>query len=119
MVLDCPKCGALLNGSDHFCPHCGGELGYGSPEQFVETPSGNSPPRYVPARREGYDWLTTLLLAVFLGQFGVQRFYTGNIALGLIILLTFGGCGIAWIVDVILIATDNYRDGDGRALVKN
>ena len=33
----------------------------------------NSPPK---------DWLTTLLLAIFLGAFGVQSFYTGKIAVG-------------------------------------
>gem|GEM_PF-985315 len=61
---------------------------------------------------------TTLLLAVFLGFFGVHRFYTGRIGTGFIQLLTSGGFGIWWIVDVIAIATGNFKDSKGRSLNK-
>jgi hypothetical protein len=69
----------------------------------------NSPPK---------DWLTTLLLTIFLGTFGVQSFYTGKILFGVLQLLTLGGCGIWTIVDIILIATGSYRDAQGRPLVR-
>ena len=59
---------------------------------------------------------SVLLLSIFLGQIGVDRFYLGYIGLGVLKLLTAGGCGIWWLVDVILIATDGLRDAKGRAL---
>jgi TM2 domain-containing membrane protein YozV len=68
--------------------------------------------------REGRSWVVTLLLALFIPLFGVHRFYTGNIVIGLLQLLTAGGCGIWWLIDVVLILTDAYRDADGYPLVK-
>lgn len=64
------------------------------------------------------DWLVTLLLCIFLGAFGVHRFYTKQVGIGILQLLTAGGCGIWYIIDVILIVTNTYRDGNGRLLVR-
>jgi hypothetical protein len=64
------------------------------------------------------DWLVALLLCLFLGCLGVHRFYTGHIALGVIQLLTFGGCGIWALVDFILILANSYTDSYGRPLVR-
>ena len=65
------------------------------------------------------DWLVALLLSIFLGTFGVDRFYLGHVGLGIGKLLTFGGCGIWWLIDVILIAVGNVTDSKGRPLVKS
>jgi TM2 domain-containing membrane protein YozV len=80
--------------------------------------NGDMPPAGSTTPAQGRDWLTTLLLSIFLGSFGVDRFYTGHTLLGVIKLLTCGGAGIWWLIDVILIATGSYKDADGHALVK-
>lgn len=64
------------------------------------------------------DWMTTLLLAIFLGGFGGHRFYTGHTMIGVIQLLTLGGCGIWAIIDIVQIATGNFKDSSGAPLLK-
>ncbi len=64
------------------------------------------------------DWLTTLLLAIFLGGFGVDRFYMGSMGHGIAKLLTCGGAGIWSIIDIILVATGKMKDGQGLLVVK-
>jgi len=77
--------------------------------------NGTSQPPVVASRR---DWLVTLLLAIFVGKLGVDRFYTGHIGLGLLKLFTCGGFGIWWMIDIILVAVGSYRDADGNPLEK-
>lgn len=102
------------------------------PSQYGQPQWSQQPPYYAqqqqpqwgmqqPYQQMGMqkDWLTTLLLCIFLGYFGVHRFYTGHIVFGLIQLFTFGGCGIWWLIDLIMIATGSYTDSNGLPLVKN
>lgn len=55
------------------------------------------------------DYLTALLLSIFLGWLGVDRFYVNHVGLGLLKLFTFGGFGVWWIIDIIMFATKNVR----------
>jgi len=56
---------------------------------------------------------TAILLSLFLGGLGVDRFYLGNIGLGIGKLLTFGGLGIWALIDFIYILSGNAKDGEG------
>ena len=51
------------------------------------------------------NWVLTLVMSVIFGSLGVDRFIMGHVGLGLLKLVTFGGFGVWWLVDVILIAT--------------
>lgn len=83
--------------------------------EVAARPPAPAPQPIPPGRRE---WLVALLLSIFLGVLGVDRFYLGHIGLGIAKLLTGGGCGIWYIVDIILIATNSLRDANGNELIK-
>lgn len=61
--------------------------------------------------------LAAALLCFFLGVLGVHRFYVGKIGTGILQLLTGGGFGIWWIVDMVLILVGRFRDKWGRLLL--
>ena len=47
---------------------------------------------------------TALILSIFLGTWGVDRFYIGSTGVGVGKLLTCGGCGVWTIIDWFLIS---------------
>ena len=63
------------------------------------------------------NWLTTLLLCLFLGSVGGHRFYAGKIGTAILMILTCGGCGIWTLIDLIMILTCKFTDKDGNAIV--
>lgn len=93
----CQNCGVDVNPNAEICVKCGVRLAKG---------------------KEGKDWLVALLLSVFLGGLGVDRFYLGYIGLGVLKLITLGGFGIWWLIDLILIAANKLPDSEGKELVK-
>jgi len=64
-----------------------------------------------------------LFLSIFFGGFGVHRFYVGKIGSGIaMLLLTLSFIGIfisvIWIlVDIIIIATGNFKDKEGKLVL--
>jgi len=90
----CQSCGQETLPGAEICLKCGVRLG----------PRGEK------------DWLVALILSVLLGWFGVDRFYLGYVGLGILKLLTAGGCGIWWLVDVILLAMNKLPDAQGKPL---
>src|SRR3989442_9584490 len=59
-----------------------------------------------------------LALAVVGGVFGLHRFYTGRTQSGIWMCLTLGGMGIWYLYDVVVVAAGDFRDGDGRRVVR-
>lgn len=96
----CHNCGEAIDIKAEMCPKCG-----------VRQPITE------PMLKKDNRGLTVLLLCLLLGPFGVHRFYTGHTGIGIIQLLTLGGCGIWALVDLIIILTGGYRDADGNPIV--
>lgn len=85
-------------------------------DAVVSTGGPWFPAKQIPGLFSDKDWTTVLLLSVFIGSLGVDRFYLGHIGLGIAKLVTCGGLGIWHIIDAILIGTRSVRDADGRPL---
>ncbi len=117
----CRNCGLEIDNNASICVHCGVNTSVG--EKFCQN-CGNTTHSLDKIcsscgnqlKGTGKDWLTTLLLAIFMGVFGIHRFYSGHILIGVAQLLTGGGCGIWYIIDIILLVTNNYKDAEGNPL---
>ncbi len=96
----CNSCGKAINREAEICPKCG-------VRQKTDIASSRK------------DWLATLLFCFFLGSLGIHRFYTGHIGIGVVQLLTAGGCGVWSLIDFILILTNSFKDAAGNPLVKS
>lgn len=62
--------------------------------------------------------LPVFLLFFFLSWLGVHRFYVGKIGTAILYIITLGGFGIWWIVDLILIVTGSFTDNHGQKITQ-
>lgn len=75
-----------------------------------------SQPTYTPPLPQALSpksWLATLLLSIFLGEFGIDRFYLGKVGTGILKLLTLGGLGLWWLIDLIFVIAGAAKDKRG------
>lgn len=70
------------------------------------------------AQSSDREYLTATYFSLFLGFLGVDRFYMGYVGLGILKLITFGGFGIWWLIDLIWIALGNAKTQKGVHLVR-
>jgi len=106
----CSNCGTQIDDKAVVCIKCGAPTPNFSQSATRVQIAGPT--------ADGYDWLTTLLLCFFVGGLGIHSFYTKKTGIGIAQLLTLGGCGIWALVDLIMIITENFKDGQGRPLVR-
>jgi len=83
-----------------------GAPGYMAPP-LPPTPPAPPPPR---------SFIATWMFSWLLGFLGVDRFYLGKVGTGVLKLLTIGGLGIWWLIDLILTLAGVQRDKEGRLL---
>jgi RNA polymerase subunit RPABC4/transcription elongation factor Spt4 len=91
----CPNCGKEVSRQARACPGCGQPI------------LGDSSPK---------SQTVVVILAFFLGVFGIHRFYVGKNGTAILQLLTFGGLGIWAFIDFIIAACGAFTDSDGRKI---
>ncbi len=62
------------------------------------------------------EQMTALILCLVTGWCGVHRFYVGKYVTGVVMMLTLGGLGIWWFIDLLIIVTDKFTDADNLPL---
>ncbi|PVD29849.1 hypothetical protein C0Q70_09106 [Pomacea canaliculata] len=65
----------------------------------------------------GHYFVTTLMYSVLLGFLGMDRFCLGHTGTAVGKLITLGGCGIWWIIDIILLVTGMLKPADDSSWV--
>tara|TARA_B110000977_G_C10590036_1_gene303991 strand:- start:126 stop:431 length:306 start_codon:yes stop_codon:yes gene_type:complete len=61
-----------------------------------------------PTTSSDVDW-TLFVVCFFLGSLGIHRFMMGDITNGILMLITLGGLGIWALIDLIRIATGEFK----------
>jgi TM2 domain-containing membrane protein YozV len=106
----CSSCGSKLEEDARFCPNCGKSQSLtGSTEKYSENTVSLSEIREQREQR----WMIALLLCIFLGGLGAHRFYAGKIGTAILMIVTLGGVGIWWLIDLITIIVGKFRDKNG------
>ena len=120
----CPNCKGTIYFMDNSpgagtkCTHCGQYCTISRQNDTAppkeQTAQKPAPPKYSPK-----SYSMTLFLCIFLGWFGVHRFYVGKNLSGLVYLCSFGGLYLGNIVDIFSLLSKNFTDADGLLVCQN
>jgi TM2 domain-containing membrane protein YozV len=102
----CKHCGNNLTTDAQFCSKCGVQIETDSSFPQIKKPHPSP-------KSHQKSPIVVLILGLFLGILGIHRVYVGKIYTGLFMLITVGGFGIWYLVDLILIVTNKFEDKNG------
>lgn len=124
----CNKCGKEISDDSIVCNYCGtptnssansqsANIGGQQPQIVIMNQNNQQQNGYISAVSDK-NWLTALLLCIFLGFLGIHRFYVGKGGTGVIWLFTAGVFGLGWIIDIVILITGGFTDSLRRPLHK-
>lgn len=88
-------------------------IGIGS----MRDPQGNALLREPPVGTPVKSQAVAFILSWLLGILGIDRFYLGYTGLGILKLVTLGGCGIWALIDYIIVGMGSMKDAQGNSLM--
>ena len=138
----CSNCGTTIVDGQKYCDKCGTEINLPpkaqptqNPQAAYTQPTQNPQAAYTQPQQNpqnvvvnvrhnntyvNYDSdkskMAALLLCLLFGYLGAHHFYAGKIIMGLLYLCTGGLFGIGWVIDIFIIATGTFKDGNGRPI---
>lgn len=131
--INCPQCGAPLTAGVTECKYCGEVINVPQPvQQAAESLQKPQQPMYTqqptvqqqgnafsPALNDGINptWpikskVVAGLLAIFLGSFGIHKFYLGKVGMGILYLIfcwTYIPAIIGFIEGIIYLASNDHN----------
>lgn len=118
----CSKCGKEIVGDGSFCSRCGEQVG--EDQNNVRTSAGSSAKikqtltaatqAAISPKEKGI----VILLSILIGFLGIDRFYRGQIGLGVLKLITFGGCCLWAFIDTLVYLLGALPvDGDNKPIL--
>lgn len=83
---------------------------------YSQSSGSSSAPAPVELGPSPKNKTVALILAIFLGWFGIHRFYVGKVGTGILWFLTCGMFCFGWFIDIGKIACNRFTDGGGRLI---
>jgi len=107
---NCPSCGAPVALDSTSCKYCGEALQTSQP-QYQQPPQYHTPPQYAqgPVYYNRKSKVVAGLLGIFLGGFGIHKFYLGRIGWGIVYLIfcwTYIPAIIGFIEGIVYLASN-------------
>jgi TM2 domain-containing membrane protein YozV/DNA-directed RNA polymerase subunit RPC12/RpoP len=121
----CKYCGERIPADAVVCTHCGRQVeelkasGTAMNNVNISNNTYNNAPAYESLESDKFKSTSAVLAALgFFGLGGLHRFYLGKPGTAILYLLTGGLCGLGTFIDLILIATGKFTDGNGKLVKK-